>query len=235
VPPPRRPHPQPQAHDWGFAQPDGGGKFRRPPSVAATARARIGYGEGAKIVIHGHHDFRARHHLARFGDDTLCRTGAFIGRVPAPRDETFSLEKHALRPMRAIEEQIMGSIASSLNGLSYLTQPGGLLSSLPASISKAVLQSASPQDVVSLSVAALQTQEIDGIFGISPASQNALPIVSAPATPATAVLPGVSAADLTNATPQQQASINDQALLLQQVQGLYGVPTSLTGTTNLIG
>jgi hypothetical protein len=42
----------------------------------------------------------------------------------------------------------MGSIANSLNGLSYLTQPGGLLSSLPAPISTAVLQSASPQDVV---------------------------------------------------------------------------------------
>ena len=39
----------------------------------------------------------------------------------------------------------MGSITNSLNGLSYLTQPGGLLSSLPASISTAVLQSASPK------------------------------------------------------------------------------------------
>jgi len=40
---------------------------------------------------------------------------------------------------------------------------------------------------------------------------------------------------MTNATPQEQASINDQALLLQQVQDLFGVPTSVTGTTNLIG
>jgi hypothetical protein len=129
----------------------------------------------------------------------------------------------------------MGSIANSLNGLSYLTQPGGLLSSLPAPISTAVLQSASPQDVVNLSVAALQTQEVDGIFGISLASQSTLPILSAPASLPTDVLPGVSAADMTNATPQEQASINDQALLLQQAQGLFGVPTSLTGTTNLIG
>jgi len=58
----------------------------------------------------------------------------------------------------------MGSITNSLNGLSYLTQPGGLLSSLPAPISTAALQSASPQDVVSLSVAALQKQEVDGIL-----------------------------------------------------------------------
>ena len=132
----------------------------------------------------------------------------------------------------------MGSITNSLNGLSYLTQPGGLLSSLPAPISTAALQSASPQDVVSLSVAALQKQEVDGIFGISQASENTLPvlpIVSAPATQATDVLPGVSATDMTNATPQEQASINDQALLLQQVQDLFGVPTSVTGTTNLIG
>jgi len=129
----------------------------------------------------------------------------------------------------------MGAITNSMNGLSYLTQPGGPLSTLPASISTAVLQSASPQDVVSLSVAALQKQEVDGIFGISQTSQSTLPTVSAPITSATAGLPGVSAADMTNATPQEQATINDQALLLQQVQGLYGVPTSLTGTTNLIG
>jgi len=128
----------------------------------------------------------------------------------------------------------MGSITNSLIGLSYLTQPGGLLSSLPASISTAALQSATPQDVVSLGVAALQTQKVDGIFGFVPASQNTLPILSAPATPATELLSGFSAADMTNATPQEQASINDQALLLQQVQGLFGVPTSLTGTTNLI-
>lgn len=98
----------------------------------------------------------------------------------------------------------MGSITNSLNGLSYLTRPGGLLSSLPASISAAVLQSASPQDVVSLSVAALQTQEVDGIFGISQASQNTLPvlpIVSAKATPATDVLPDVAAADMAAAKP----------------------------------
>jgi len=118
-----------------------------------------------------------------------------------------------------------------------LTQPGGPLSSLPASISTAALQSAWPQDVVSLSVAALQAQEVDGIFGISQASENTLPvlpIVSAPATQATDVLPGVSATDMTNATPQEQASINDQALLLQQIQGLFGVTTSATGTTNVI-
>jgi hypothetical protein len=130
----------------------------------------------------------------------------------------------------------MGSIASSLNGLSYLTQPGGLLSSLPAPISTAVLQSASPQDLVKLSVAVLRTQEVDGMFGISKASENTLPILSAQASsPGTEVLPGVSAADMTKATPQEQASINDQALLLQQSQGLFGVPTILIGTTNLIG
>jgi hypothetical protein len=56
------------------------------------------------------------------------------------------------------------------------------------------------------------------------------------ATPqATNGLPGVSAADLANATPQEQAAINDQALLLQQVQGLFGAPASATGTTNVFG
>jgi hypothetical protein len=132
----------------------------------------------------------------------------------------------------------MGSITSSLNGLSYLTQPGGLLSSLPAPISTAALQSASPQDVVNISVAALQTQEVDGIFGISQPSQTTLPVLpvaSEPATQSTAVLPGVAASDLASATPQQQASINDQALLLQQVQGLFGAATSASGTISLTG
>jgi hypothetical protein len=46
------------------------------------------------------------------------------------------------------------------------------------------------------------------------------------------VLPGVAAADLTNATPQERFAINHQALLLQQVQGLFAEPGSTTGTTD---
>jgi hypothetical protein len=128
----------------------------------------------------------------------------------------------------------MGSTTNSLSGLFYLTQPGGLLPIMPASISTAGPQSASAHDVVSLSETARQTQEVDGKSGTSQASQNPLPIVSAPTNRAADVLPGSSAADTTNATPQAQASINDQALRLQQVQGLFALPLSLTASTNLL-
>jgi hypothetical protein len=128
----------------------------------------------------------------------------------------------------------MGSISNSPTGLSYLTQPGGVLSNLPASISQD-LATASPQDVVTLSDAALQAQEVDGIFGLDQSTQNtavSLPILSG-STPD--VLPGVAASDLTNATPQQQTAINTQALGLQEVQGLFGGTLAPTSTTNVTG
>jgi len=128
----------------------------------------------------------------------------------------------------------MASITNSLSGLSYLTAPGGLLSNLPVPISESDLQSASPQDLVSLSMAALQTQETNDLFGISQTSQNTLPEVPIASPSATDVLPGVSAADLTNGTPQQEAAIYNQALLLQQVQSLFG-EASVTGTTSVFG
>ena len=122
----------------------------------------------------------------------------------------------------------MGSISNSLSGLSCLTQPGGLLSKLPAPISAADLQSASPQDIVSLSIASLQTQEVNALFGASQGNQTAVPL-SPLATPQAAnALPGVPAAE-------DQAAINDQALLLQQVQGLFAASAPATGTTNVFG
>jgi hypothetical protein len=121
------------------------------------------------------------------------------------------------------------------NGLSYLTQPGGLLSNLPSSISGSALQSASPQDLLSLSEAALQVQQVDGLLGIqqsTPSTALTLPVIS---TQSGNVLPGVSSADLSNASPQQQAAINDQALLLQQVQGLFSEAAGSTSTFSLMG
>jgi hypothetical protein len=128
----------------------------------------------------------------------------------------------------------MPQIANSLNGLSYLTQPGGPLSSAAAWMSPAELKSASPHDLVTLSMAALQAQEVNGLFGISQ-SRNTLPALPIAFAPPTDLLPGVAPADLLNATPQEQAAVNNQALLLQQVQGLFGEPTSVTGKTNLFG
>jgi hypothetical protein len=118
----------------------------------------------------------------------------------------------------------MGSVANSLSGLSYLTQPGGPLSTLPEGVSTSDLQSASPQDLVSMSTAALQTQEVDDAFGLS----------QTPPPTAGYEIPGVTTTDLTDATPQQQASFNDQAQQLQEVQSLFSTPTSTTGTTNVL-
>ena len=132
-------------------------------------------------------------------------------------------------------EEKMGSISNSLSGLSCLTQPGGLFSNLPAPISAADLKSASPQDIVSLSIASLQTQEVNDLFGGSQGNQNAAPLIPLATPQAANALLGVSAADLANATPQEQAAINDQALLLQQVQGLFAAPAPATGTTNVFG
>jgi hypothetical protein len=128
----------------------------------------------------------------------------------------------------------MGSVTSLPSGLAYLTQPGGLLSNLPAGISTSVLQSASPQDIVSLSLAAIQAQEVGGLFGVSPATSNSaipgLPAATGVASGVTSgVTAGIPAADLTNATPQEQAQISDQSLLYQQAQALFD-PTSATST-----
>jgi len=134
----------------------------------------------------------------------------------------------------------MGSVTNSLSGLSYLMQQGGPLSSLAAQLSPAQLQSAQPRDVVSLSMAALQTQEVEGIFGTSQPSQTTLPalpvlpIAASASSPATDVLPGVASADLTNATAEQQSAINNQALALQQVQGLFAEPASTAGAIDAL-
>ena len=128
----------------------------------------------------------------------------------------------------------MGSLTNALPGLSYLTQPGGVLSNLPSAISED-LSTAPAQDVVSLSDAAVQTQEVDGLFGVAPsAPQTSAPELPVLSPQTTNPLPGVSSADLANATPQQQAGINRQALSLQEVQGLFGETTPPAGTTNVI-
>jgi len=109
----------------------------------------------------------------------------------------------------------MGTVSSS--GLSYLTQQGGLLANLSPAVSLSALQSASPEDVASLSQAAVQAQQADGLFGIPQADQSGVTLPATSGVPSDgAILPGVSTADLSNATPQEKGAINDQALLLQQ-------------------
>ena len=135
----------------------------------------------------------------------------------------------------------MGSVANSLAGLSYLMQSGGPLAGLSAQLTPAQLRSAPSKDVVDLSMAAVRAQEVDALFGIAPASQTtlpALPIASASASASaspTSVLPGVASADLASATPQCLSALNDQALALQQVQGLFGKPASTAGLMDVSG
>jgi hypothetical protein len=129
----------------------------------------------------------------------------------------------------------MGSVTSLPSGLAYLTQPGGLLSNLSPAISTSELQSASPQDIVSLSVAAIQAQEADGLFGVSPAnSTSGIPGLPGVANSAAGVTAGIPAADLTNATPQEQAQISDQSLLYQQAQALFDPPSATSANAGLV-
>ena len=93
----------------------------------------------------------------------------------------------------------MGSIANSPAGLTYLNQPGGILSNLPAAVPAATLQAASPRDIVSLSEAALQAQQAEGIFGNTTVN--------------------------TTGNSASQSPANGEALLLQQVQAL--LPTQV--------
>lgn len=114
-------------------------------------------------------------------------------------------------------------------------QPGGPLSNLPASITPQQLESASPEDVAHLSESSFQTQEVEVLFGIPQTAQSALPFVGIPTASTASTPAGVSSADLTNATPQQQAAIDNQTLQQQQIQDLFGAPATSTGSYNLIG
>ncbi len=129
----------------------------------------------------------------------------------------------------------MGTVSST--GLSYLTQQGGLLANLSPAVSLSALQSASPEDVVSLSQTAVQAQQVDVLFGIPQAGQSGVTLPATAAAPSDGViLPGVSSADLSNATPQEKGAINGAAALLQQAQELFGEPsTSAPNTLSIYG
>jgi hypothetical protein len=144
----------------------------------------------------------------------------------------------------------MGSIASVPSGISFLTQAGsGLLSELPVKLSASTLQSASAQDVVALSSAALQIQKVNGLFGITRPTQTntsslvfgAAPVDTNPATALASSQPeinlptGVTAADLAGATPDQKATVANAANQQQLVQALFYPPMSVSSTTNVLG
>jgi hypothetical protein len=128
----------------------------------------------------------------------------------------------------------MGSVTNISAGLAYLTGTGGLLAKLPANLPASALQSAPAQDVAKLSDAALEAQQAGLLFGDSSATQRALVLPALSAT-SSSTIPGVASSDISNASSQQQAEINDQALLLQQTQDLFGVQSTATGLTNFVG
>jgi len=132
----------------------------------------------------------------------------------------------------------MGSVSSVPDSLSFLTQPGtGLLANLPVQVSATTLQSAPQTDLIALSSAALELQQVNELFGIAPVAEDtaALPVAASTTAPAVNLnLPsGVPAADLTNATPSEKAQIADAATQQQQVQALFSPPAAAAGTINL--
>jgi hypothetical protein len=141
------------------------------------------------------------------------------------------VENSRFRPIK----KVMGSVTNLPGGLAYLTQPGGLLSNLSPAISSA-LASASPQDLVTLSVAAIQAQQADGLLGVSPPNPGTAGLIPiAGNTNNNSILSLVGAADLTNATSQERAALSEQAVNLQQVEGLFDPVLPTAPNFNLAG
>ena len=127
----------------------------------------------------------------------------------------------------------MGSISNVPNGIAYLTQFVDSATQSPTSQSFGkILQSASPSDAVELSKSALQLQETTGIFGLPTSPTTAVPLPGGATGP---TLPtGVSASDITNATPNQQATIAEQAQALDQVKNMFYPPLSAPSNFNVL-
>ncbi len=127
----------------------------------------------------------------------------------------------------------MGSISPVPNGIAYLAQFVDSVTNSPSSQSMGkILQSAGPSDAAAISDAALKLQEASGIFGLPAAQTASVPL---PGGAAGATLPaGVSAADITNATPNQQATIAEQAQALQQVRNMFYPPLTTPNNLNVL-
>jgi len=134
----------------------------------------------------------------------------------------------------------MGSISSADPGLSNLLQTLSNVNS-PVLSSPSVLsalQKASPSDIVQLSTAALQLENVDAMFGVpnpSSSSTSALnsllasleaPPTSTPAATNTTVPSAVS-----TASPAEQAASYQASLQQSETQTLLGLgPTGTSGS-----
>ena len=133
----------------------------------------------------------------------------------------------------------MGSVSSSVNpALADLFQTLANINS-PVLSSPAVtqaLEKASPTDIVQLSMAANQLENVDAIFGVTDGSSNSsdnavnnllatletqsLAPASAASAPATST-PSTSTASST-LSPADQAALNQAAMLQAETTGLFG-------------
>ena len=129
----------------------------------------------------------------------------------------------------------MGSVSNVPSGIGYLARFVNNVAGSPSSQNLGkILQSASPADAVAIGTGALALQEANGIFGL-PSPSTPTPTVPLPGGVNGATLPpGVSNSAVTNATPEQQATIAEQAQALQQVQNLFYPPLSTPTNTNVL-
>lgn len=138
----------------------------------------------------------------------------------------------------------MGSIGNVPNGISVVAAALGAASGCSTSGANSqaktqdlekILQSATPSDAVQLSSAAIQLQQVDGIFGLpSPGSQDNS--FQTPGLAGNSTLPaGVSSSDLANATPDQLATIASQTQALEQHASLFTPAPNYRGNLNVLG
>jgi hypothetical protein len=138
----------------------------------------------------------------------------------------------------------MGSISNVPNGISYVAAAlGGASSCSSGNCStggtnsqslQQTLQSATPSDAVQLSFAAVQLQQVEGIFGQSPSStQDSQP--SSLGVPGSAPLaPGVTSNDLARATPDQLAILASQSQALTQQASLFTPTPNYQNNLNVL-
>jgi hypothetical protein len=134
----------------------------------------------------------------------------------------------------------MSSISSTNPGISNLLQTLSNINS-PVLSSPSVLsalQKASPSDVVKLSTAALQLENVNALFGVSNQSSSSstsalnslLASLEAPPTPAAANTTAPTAASST-ASPAEQAASYQASVQQSETQVLLGLgPTGASGS-----
>ncbi|HLJ16191.1 MAG TPA: hypothetical protein VKV15_16955 [Bryobacteraceae bacterium] len=117
--------------------------------------------------------------------------------------------------------------------LSLLTQPGSPLSSIAATLPSNVLQNASSEDLVSLSNAAFQLQQVDGLFGgANPSTTEQGTFSSQPSDLLTTLEQTLQSAQPTGTSANPLQGASPQASLEQALQAALGDGTNSTSQNN---